>query len=174
MLQVYMCTGVPKLVFRSSCSGHAHLLERSPLSHHPPLPGSLPSSLATLQGVISLSEQTEPATSLYSDWGVASASSLRCGRGNQRPYVIYSDVLGGSLCHRPVLRSLESLTSSWLLHVPPSHKPHPRPSSPHVDRNRLGQVAEGKGAAKGMNTSSGLLHACHAPGSTAHELFTHH
>lgn len=94
-LQVYMCTGVPKLEFRSSCSGHAHLLERSPLSHHPPLPGSLPSSLATLQGVVSLSEQTEPATSPCSGWGVASASSLRCGPGSQRPYVIYSDVLGG-------------------------------------------------------------------------------
>lgn len=66
-LQVYMCTGVPKLVFGCSCSGHAQLLECTQLSHHLLLPGSLASTLATLQGVICLSEQTEPSTSLYSD-----------------------------------------------------------------------------------------------------------
>ena len=47
-LQVNMCTGVPRLGFWRSCSGHAQLLECSQLSRHLPLPGSLPSTLATL------------------------------------------------------------------------------------------------------------------------------
>ena len=98
--------------------------------------------------------------------GALSASPLHCGPRNQRPYAIYSDVLDGSLCHRPVLWSLESLTSSWLLHIPPSHQPHPQPSSPHWQK--------GTGAPNDSNTSSQTLHTRHVPGNTAHELLNLH
>lgn len=75
----------------------------------------------------------------------------------QGPYNIYSDILDGSLYHRPVLRGLESLTGSGLLNVPHKQAPPTAIITTHRGPQAWAGDRRGRGHTQGRYPSSQLL-----------------